>query len=47
MINLQISSNPTALGDRIDCIFLAHTISIIENERVNLLTNMKDFNSVK
>lgn len=42
MINLQISSNPTALGDRIDCIFLAHTISNIENERVNLLTNMKD-----
>ena len=42
MINLQISSNPVALGDRIDTIFLAHMISKVENQRVNLLTDMND-----
>jgi hypothetical protein len=42
MINLQITSNPVALGDRIDTIFLAHMISKVENQRVNLLTDMND-----
>ena len=43
MINLKIVSDPIPLGDRIDSIFFAHMLSKIENQRVNLIHNIKDF----
>ncbi len=41
MINLTLNETHP-LGDRIDSIFLAHTMSVVQKERVNLIANMKD-----
>ena len=47
MINLLSKNIPKQLGDRIDFLLLAHMLSIIKNEQVNISNNIKSAQFLK
>ena len=47
MINLLSKNTSKQLGDRIDFLLLAHMLSVIENEQVNISSNIKGVKFLK